>query len=83
MRFSAACLVLAATSASAAATPAIQVPQQGLRASSPIGRHLMSQARRVEDAGAEEEQAWQMDLSWVNDYSLKFQGCNYVQQVRI
>ena len=81
MRFSAVGLVLAATSASAAA--AIQVPQQGLRASSPIGRHLMSQARRVEDAGAEEEQAWQMDLSWVNDYSLKFQGCHYVQQVRI
>jgi hypothetical protein len=64
----------------------MELPQERrLRADSDIGRHLLSQARRVEDAGveeAEEEQAWQMDLSWMGSYSLKFQGCHYVQQVR-
>jgi pyocin large subunit-like protein len=85
--------ILAATSAFAmAATPKIlEMPRGGLRADSTLGMKLLSQARRLEDnaddanednAGAnEEEQENQVDMTWVKNFSIKFQGCHYVQQV--
>lgn len=52
-----------------------------LTAQSAAGRTILSQARRLE-----ENNNWnnnnngEMDLSYVGDYQLKFQGCHHVQQ---
>eukprot|EP00980_Cylindrotheca_fusiformis_P007718 scaffold1638_cov120-Cylindrotheca_fusiformis.AAC.1 len=47
---------------------------------SDIGRHLMSKARRVEEEYNANNYYADMDLSFLADYSLKFQGCHHVQQ---
>ena len=50
---------------------------------SDMGRHLLSQARRVEENDEEENNQYDyndMDLSFLTDYSVKFQGCHHVQQ---
>ena len=46
---------------------------------SDMGRHLLSQARRVEENDEEENNQYDyndMDLSFLTDYSVKFQGCH-------
>mmetsp|Transcript_8436 Transcript_8436/g.20292 ORF Transcript_8436/g.20292 Transcript_8436/m.20292 type:complete len:434 (+) Transcript_8436:101-1402(+) len=43
-----------------------------IKADSKLGTKLLSQARRLEDGG--------VDMSWVVDYSIKFQGCHHVSQ---
>ena len=43
-----------------------------IRADSKLGTKLLTQARRLEDNG--------VDMSWVVDYSIKFQGCHHVSQ---
>eukprot|EP00980_Cylindrotheca_fusiformis_P004048 scaffold880_cov132-Cylindrotheca_fusiformis.AAC.44 len=42
-------------------------------ADSPLGNRLLSKARRLEDEN-------ELDMSWVVDYSIKFQGCHHVSQ---
>lgn len=58
----------------------------GLRADSDLGMKLLSHARRVEEgnnhADGGEQQQQQADYSWVAKFSLKFQACHHVQQVR-
>lgn len=44
-----------------------------IKASSRLGRSLLSSARRLEDAD-------EVDYSYVADYSIKFQGCHHVSQ---
>ena len=61
-------LTLAATLATAFA--AKQLPTE-ISANSDLGRSLLSQARRLD--GEEEEDA----MTWIADYSLKFQGCRH------
>merc|ERR1712048_610806 len=45
-----------------------------LKASSKAGQKVLAKARRVEEAEEAEE------LAWLEDYSLKFQGCHHVYQ---
>lgn len=45
-----------------------------LDSKSPLGKSLISNARRLENADEE------VDFSWVSDYSIKFQGCHHVKQ---
>jgi len=52
---------------------AIELPTS-LKADSKLGMKLLSEARRLENADEE------LDMSWVVDYSLKFQGCHHVTQ---
>lgn len=49
--------------------------QASIKASSSMGQHVMSKARRLEENAADEE-----NMQWVGDYSLKFQGCHRVFQ---
>lgn len=42
-------------------------------ADSQMGMHILSKARRVEDAN-------EQDFTWVKDYSLKYQGCHHITQ---
>ncbi|KAL3943029.1 MAG: hypothetical protein SGBAC_002888 [Bacillariaceae sp.] len=43
-----------------------------IKADSKLGTKLLGQARRLDDGG--------VDMSWVVDYSIKFQGCHHVSQ---
>ncbi len=57
----------------------------GLRADSDLGMKLLSHARRIEEGnnhgdGGEQQQE-QADITWVANFSIKFQGCHNVQQV--
>jgi hypothetical protein len=64
----------------------------GIRADSDLGMALLSRAVRVDEGihqaeGGEQQQRRQegqeeADITWVANYSLKFQGCHHVQQVR-
>ena len=65
--------------AAAAKYQTIPIANSGLAADSPMGRHVLSKARRVE----EREGGQGVDMSWVSGYSLKFQGCHHVQQVSL
>jgi hypothetical protein len=47
---------------------------------SDIGRHLLSKARRVEEEDNYDNYYEDMDINFIADYSLKFQGCHHVQQ---
>lgn len=58
---------------SASATSDV-TPSRPISANSDLGRSLLSQARRVDEA--DEEDA----MTWVTDYSLVFQGCYAVKQ---
>lgn len=66
---------------------AVELPQGGLRADSRLGMRLLSQARRLEDGGGEDAAAEEeenndaVDMTWVKNFSIKFQGCHYIQQV--
>jgi hypothetical protein len=44
-----------------------------IKADSPLGSKLLSNARRLENDNG-------VDMSWVVDYSIKFQGCHHVSQ---
>lgn len=46
----------------------------GITASSPLGQSLLSQARRLEDG----DDAY--SYTWIEGYSLKFQGCHHMAQ---
>jgi hypothetical protein len=60
----------------AASYISIPIAESGLAADSKLGMEVLSKARRVD------EQQEGMDITWVSGYSLKFQGCHHVQQVR-
>jgi len=49
--------------------------RDGIAAGSSLGRHLIQKSRRVEQAAA-----YAQDISFVSDYSIKFQGCHHVTQ---
>ena len=71
---------LSAMTASAAITPETRenlatIQRDGISAESSFGRHLLSKARRVEQAQQDVE-----DISFVSNYSLKFMGCHHVTQ---
>ena len=59
----------------AASYRSIPIAESGIAADSELGMKVLSTARRVD----EQEGA---DITWVSGYSLKFQGCHHVQQVR-
>ena len=52
------------------------IQRDGLDANSPLGRKLISASRQVE--GNQGNSNW--DISWVADYSIKFEGCHHVTQ---
>jgi hypothetical protein len=54
-----------------------------LRADSELGQTLISNARRVEDNNNQQQQQEEqggVDMTWITDYAIKFQGCHFVQQ---
>lgn len=55
------------------AKKAVELPTS-LKADSKLGMKLLSEARRLENGDEE------LDMTWVVDYSLKFQGCHHVTQ---
>jgi hypothetical protein len=59
----------------AASYISIPIAERGLAADSDLGMKILSKARRVDEQEA-------VDITWVSGYSLKFQGCHHVQQVR-
>lgn len=65
--------LLATIASVSASTSQIKVGDT-LTASSAIGRHLLSQARSL--ANDDGQQA----MSWMGDFSLKFQGCHHLTQ---
>jgi len=66
--------VLAATvTGSMAITPSTIGHDASISANSEMGMHILSNARRVEDAN-------EQDFTWIADYSLKYQGCHHVTQ---
>jgi len=66
-------ITLAATAATAAAAKRQQLPSQ-ISVTSDLGRSILSQSRRLEDADAEDEEE---SFTWMTGYSLKFQGCRH------
>lgn len=46
-----------------------------IKVNSPVGQHLMSNARKLEDGDDEE-----FENTWVAGYSIKFQGCHHIKQ---
>lgn len=62
--------IAALVTAAASAKKSVELPTE-ITANSDLGRSLMSQARRLDD-GQEEN-----DMTWVANYSLKFQGCRH------
>lgn len=65
MKFSIACLTALFSLASAT----------DITASSTVGQHLLSQARRLDG-----ELDWETEYAWISGYSVKFQGCLAVKQ---
>jgi len=65
--------VLLSTFATATAKTTVELPSS-LAANSKLGKKLLSEARRLENGDDE------LDLSWVVDYSIKFQGCHHITQ---
>jgi hypothetical protein len=65
--------VLLSALASATAKKSVELPST-LAANSKLGKKILSEARRLENADDE------IDLSWVVDYSIKFQGCHHITQ---
>jgi len=73
MKFSLALIASAVTSVFA--TDPIAIEQgSSINGRSKMGKHLLSQARRVEDAYYEE------DYQFLENFSLKFQGCHHITQ---
>jgi len=53
---------------------------RGIGANSQLGRHILSQARPINEDGSHRFLQDDADYSFVADYSIKFQGCHHVQQ---
>ncbi|KAG7356136.1 hypothetical protein IV203_000822 [Nitzschia inconspicua] len=71
-------LLAAAAEGSKATQPQVLgMPMPGLRADSSLGMKILSRARRLEEENGEEQG---IDMTWVKNFSIKFQGCHYVQQ---
>ncbi|KAG7361039.1 hypothetical protein IV203_036139 [Nitzschia inconspicua] len=72
-------LLAAAAAAGALATPpqVLGMPMPGLRVDSSLGMKILSRARRLGEENGEEQG---IDMTWVKNFSIKFQGCHYVQQ---
>jgi hypothetical protein len=66
MKFSLAALLATLTTSSVLAD---------ISASSTVGQHLLSQARRLDG-----EVDWETEYAWISGYSVKFQGCLAVKQ---
>jgi len=64
---------LLSTLAAVQGNKALELPSS-IKADSKLGLKLLSQARRLENADEE------VDMTWVIDYSIKFQGCHHVTQ---
>jgi hypothetical protein len=81
MKLSVAIFAAALTSVAASyrSTP---IAKSGLAADSELGMKVLSKARRVDEQNDEAEEQEGVDITWVSGYSLKFQGCHEVQQVR-
>ena len=73
MKFSAALLLSMAAAVTAKITNSVELPSS-LNAKSRMGKKLLSEARKLEQEDEE------VDLSWVVDYSIKFQGCHHITQ---
>jgi hypothetical protein len=77
---------LSATVASAKLAPKVQeglanLQRDGLSAQSSLGRQLLGVSRKFEQArGLEQAAECATDISFVSDYSIKFQGCHHVTQ---
>jgi hypothetical protein len=56
----------------------IPIAKSGLSADSELGMKVLSKARLLEG----DDDNGEVDMTWVAGYSLKFQGCQHVQQVR-
>ena len=80
MKLALALLAAGTALSSAAARPRkIASVDSGLPADSKLGMELLSKARLLEEEEANDE----VDITWVAGYSLKFQGCHHIQQVRL
>lgn len=64
---------LVAALSSVQAKKEVELPSS-VKADSKLGMKLLSQARRLENADEE------VDMTWIVDYSIKFQGCHHVTQ---
>ena len=76
MKFSLAAVFLSVMGVASASQKTVKI-ESGLKADSALGQHLLSKATRVLEQNEDE-----MEMTWVSGYSLKFQGCHHVQQVR-
>lgn len=66
-------ILAAIIAGSVALTPSSIGDGVSISAMSQMGMHILSNARRVEDANVQ-------DFTWVSGYSLKYQGCHHVTQ---
>jgi len=73
MKFSATLFLSMAASVTATISKSAELPSS-LSANSRMGKKLLSEARKLE------QQDEEVDLSWVVDYSIKFQGCHHITQ---
>lgn len=73
MKLSFAVLFAAIAGVAAKKRKTVKVAQDGLKADSPLGQKILSQARRVEEND-------EYSMTWVEGFSLKFQGCHHIQQ---
>lgn len=65
--------LLLSVAAAVSAKKSVELPSS-VTANSKLGKKILSEARRLENADEE------VDLSWVVDYSIKFQGCHHITQ---
>ena len=72
--------LLAIASLIAASVSATVHELKPIKASSPLGRKVLSKARNVENKGRELEDWAEQQSAWVANYSIKFQGCHHISQ---
>jgi len=70
MKFAAALLTLLS---GASASSTVMHEMKDIKADSPFGMKLLSQARKLDENAA-------FDYTWVTGYSLKFEGCHHISQ---
>jgi len=75
MKFSST-LLLSALAAVSAKKPlkSVELPSSVAK-NSKLGQNIMANARKLENAADDE-----MDMAWLVDYSIKFQGCHHITQ---
>ena len=71
MKFAAALLTL--LSGASASSSTVMHEMKDIKADSPLGMKLLSQARNLEENG-------EFEYTWVTGYSLKFEGCHHISQ---